>query len=256
MEIKAFPSISVIMGVNQNTAFLKEAINSILQQSHKEFEFLIIANNCEDGLISVLEQFKDPRIHLFRTAIGQLSFNLNFALNQSQGDLIVRMDSDDIAHPDRIKIQLQHFLENKSLVVLGTSCEHIDQEGKVIKVEVRPKTNLEIRSQIYYKNPICHPSVMFRKSEILKVGGYLGGRVSEDYSLWLRLIRNNEIIFKNLEEPLLKYRIHAEQSRGDRLGYAEAAGLVLTEFLLRPSLGRLMGFLISSFKIFKAKKCE
>lgn len=247
------PLVTVIMGVHQHNPFLNDAIQSILNQTFADFEFMIIANNCDDKLIEYLEAFKDSRIRMYRTSIGQLSFNLNFALNLSKSELIMRMDADDISHVDRIGTQYKLFNECPLLTVLGTSYEVIDSEGRVLSIKKQPSTNFEIRSQIFYSNPFCHPSVMFRKSEILKVGGYLGGKFCEDYGLWLRLCRNDKIEFRNLEKPLLKYRIHPDQTKGHRLGYAEAAGLVMTEFLLKPDLKKFLGIFLSSMKILKAK---
>lgn len=247
------PLVSVIMGVHEKNDYLIDAINSILEQTLNDLELIIVANGCSDELVSFLEIFSDPRIKLYRTDVPQLSFNLNYALNLSKADLVARMDSDDIAHPDRLLIQYNHLLQNPEVSVLGTAYEVIDSNNNVVREVTTLESNSDIRSHIYFENPFCHPTVMFRKSSVLNVGGYLGGKMSEDYGLWLRMARNEKYLFRNLNQLLLKYRIHSSQARGHRLGYAESAGLVLTEFLLKPSLNKFIGFIISSLKISRAK---
>lgn len=247
------PLVSVIMGVNKTNPFLRDAINSILNQTYTNFEFIIIANNCSDLLVEELSSFRDERIKLYQTSIGQLSFNLNYAINLSNAQLIMRMDADDISHPDRMAHQVKFLQENPDINVLGTSYEMVDEHNKTIKYVQALRTHKDIVSVIYLKNPIAHPTVMYRKETVLKEGGYLGGKMSEDYGLWLRMVRNKTGQFANLEKNLLKYRIHSEQSRGHRIAYSEAAGLVLTEFLLNPTVRRFTGMLISILKVFRSK---
>ena len=247
------PLVSVVMAVNRFNEHLPDAIHSILDQTFINFEFIIVANNCDDRLYDHLRSYTDNRIKLHRTQIGQLSFNLNYAINLATTDLIIRMDADDVSLPDRIAEQYAFLIQNPEISVLGTSYEMINSRSELLKVVNAIRDHYSIISNIYYKNPICHPSTMFRKSKVLIVGGYLGGSMTEDYGLWLRLARKGEVKFANLPKILLKYRVHDAQSRGHRISYSEAAGLVFTEFLIKPSFVKLLGSIISAFKIGKAK---
>ena len=250
------PFVSVIMAINKYTPYLEDAINSILEQEYKDFEFIIVANCCEMSLINYLNTFKDPRIRIFVSDICQLSYNLNLAIGKATGELVARMDADDVSLPGRLSQQVLYMRNNRNIDVLGSSYEIIDAEGAILGQCEKPVTNSKIRAQLFFKNPLCHPSVMYKRSTILKVGGYLGGRVSEDYGLWLRLARDPLVIFENTREALLEYRIHENQSKGDLLAYEEVSGLILTELLRRPTLLSFMGFgfSITKYLLIRFKK--
>ncbi|MGZ3790552.1 MAG: glycosyltransferase [Bacteriovorax sp.] len=252
------PKISVIMPVYLRNEYLLPAIASILNQSFKEFEFIIVANNCSDelwnDLLEIKEKFKDERIRLFRTLIGQISFNLNYAVNESRSELMARMDADDISHPERLQTQYDFMLQNSNVAVVGSCIDIINKEGKKISSQSRPMADKAIRNSLPFKNPFCHPSVMFRKSAFVKHSGYLGGRYSEDYYLWLRMARDKDIVFGNIQRPLLQYRLSDIQTRGLRWAYAEVAGLLWAEFLFQFKFKYFVGAVYSSLKIFRSRK--
>jgi glycosyltransferase involved in cell wall biosynthesis len=251
------PKISVIMPVYLRNEYLIPAMSSILEQTFRDFELLVVANNCSDELWEDLKTFQktmnDERLKIFRTVIGQISFNLNFAVNESRAELIARMDADDIAYPNRLATQYEFMTKNSNVDVLGSSFDIINNKGIKTGSIKKPLTNSEIRRALPYKNPFCHPSVMFRKKTFIKNSGYLGGRYSEDYNFWLRLARNKDVVFHNIEEPLLQYRHSDFQTRGLRLAYAEVAGHLWAEFLLQFKFKYFLGSIISSLKIFLAK---
>ncbi len=251
------PKISVIMPIYLNNEYLIPAINSILEQTFRDFELLVVANNCTDELWDELNIFKksvnDDRLRIFRTVIGQISFNLNFAINESRAELVARMDADDISYPNRLATQYEFMIKNSHIDVLGSSCDIINNLGIKTGSVKKPLTNSQIRLALPFKNPFCHPSVMFRKKTIIKNSGYLGGRYSEDYNLWLRLSRNKDVVFHNIEESLLQYRYSDIQTRGLRLAYAEVAGHLWAEFLFQLKFKYLLGTIISSLKIFLSR---
>jgi len=249
------PMISVVLPVYQNNNdYLDLAINSILNQSLEEFELIIVANSCDNKIWEYLQTFEDDRIRLFRTTIGQIAFNLNYAVNISQSDLIARMDADDISNKDRLKIQYEYLLNNPHVDIIGSGVNIIDKNNIKVDKLLNPQSNKKIRASLPYKNPFCHPTVVIRKSTLLNHAGYLGGFYSEDYSLWLRLARDKDIIFENIQEYLLDYRITDSQTRGSKLAYAEVAGLLWTEFIYKPNINYLLGAIISSFKVLMASK--
>ncbi len=227
----AQPQVSVILATHRDDGFLDAAIQSILDQKGIDFELIVVANNCTDDLWTKIQQLKDPRIRSFRTQIPQLSFNLNFALDQARGELIARMDSDDISQPDRLKFQYEFMRKHPEVAVLGSQVQLIDLHGKVIGTRELPLTHKEIVRRMKCSNCLCHPSVMFRKSQILGLGGYLGGRQSEDYQLWLRGIAEKKLVFGNLPETLLQYRVNPNSAQGSPLAYSEMVGHFAQLFL-------------------------
>jgi glycosyltransferase involved in cell wall biosynthesis len=192
---------------------LKEAISSVIDQTHKDFEFIIVDDGSRDGTRALIEAFADSRIRLISLPVNRgLVHALNVGLSEARGTLIARMDADDICLPTRLELQAAHFLDDKSLAVLGTSYTSIDPAGRVIgesaSLPTGPRITDILRTQ---GNCIAHPTVMMRKDLCLKVGGYrdLGGRYAQDYDLWLRMAEIGRL--DNLATPLLNYRVHDKQ---------------------------------------------
>ena len=254
----SMPKVSVILPVyHRNNEYLDLSVESILNQSLEELELIIVANNCDDRLWEHLQKYDEEKISLHRTVIEQIAFNLNYAVNISKADFIARMDADDIAHKERIKKQYEFLSENPQIDIVGTGVNLIDKNNKICDSVLHHKSNKKIRATLPYKNPFCHPTIMMRKSTLLKHAVYLGGFYSEDYSLWLRLARDDDVVFENIQENLLDYRISDSQTRGSRLAYAEIAGLLWAEFLYKKNISYFIGSIIALFKVFfSSKKME
>jgi hypothetical protein len=124
----------------------------------------------------------------------------------------------------------------------------IDKNSSTIGEKKYPENNNEIRKQIFYSSPLAHPSVMYKKKIVLQNGGYLNGKMSEDYDLWIRLMRDKNIKFYNIQENLTKYRIHSNQAKGNKLAYYEICGYMMRETLHQRSFKFFLGFLIYLFK--------
>ncbi len=239
---------SVVMCVNRDDGYLTEAINSILVQDYDNFEFIVIANNCSDELWNNLISLKNEKLTLYRTMVGQLTFNLNYALNLSHGHYIVRMDADDVALPNRLNILNDFLTENKDVDIVGTAAMFIDEDGRDLYRYCPPLDN--IKKLLYFKNTFIHPTVAIKKEALIKLRGYSGGFQSEDYDFWLRAIRFDDITLRNIDVVTLKYRINANQSRGSRLAYAESASYLLREFILVPSFILFSAVLVHVVKAF------
>lgn len=206
--------VSVLLPVNRDDGYLDAAVSSILNQTFKDFELLIIANNCTDELWSKIENIKelDARIKTFRLELGGLTFALNYGLNVAEGEYVARMDADDISLPERLEKQVVFLDKNISVVVLGTQIKYMDENNicKDILASNLPSDFNHLRKLSYFKCPIYHPTVMFRRTMILQIGGYKYGFYGEDYELWLRCIHQGYRI-SNLQDVLLKYRVHSSQ---------------------------------------------
>ena len=243
-------TFSVLLCVNKQQPWLVEAMESVLRQDDGDFEFLIAANACSDELWEELNHITsgDPRVRLFRTSIGQLAFNLNFLADHSHAEYLVRMDADDVSEINRIR-RLRQALMETTLDILGSAVLLIDEEGRQIGRMDFPESAAEIAHLLPTRTVFCHPAVVIRRSFLISLRGYLGGYASEDTDLWLRAFRAGARM-QNLSEPLLRYRIHNEQSLTTGNGYAEVAGHWLREWLIKPSYHNFKGIILAVGKSF------
>ena len=199
------PLISVVMPVYNAESFLREAVESILSQTYTNFEFIIINDGSTDNSGKILSDFNDHRMRVIGQPNAGIGKALNRGLDSASGELIARMDADDIALPQRFEKQVEFFLLHPDLALLGTWAEIIDSEGRHRSWHKHPTTNAAIKYALLKNSPFVHPSVMFRSSVIADVGKYdEGNLVFEDYDMWSRITRIHEAA--NLPEVLLKYR--------------------------------------------------
>lgn len=230
---------SVIMPVHQWHELLLPAIESILKQTDPDFEFLIVANG--PAAVALQSQLhpavcNDARVRVLTTPMPGLVFALNLAIQQAHGEYLVRMDGDDLSEPDRLQTMRQYLLEHPETDVLGSNYFMVNAQGDTIKMSSQPEDNAVIRRLLPFNCVLAHPTVAMRKSLVLRLQGYMYGQTSEDYDLWLRMLRHNPpVVFHNLRAPVFRYRVHVGQATGaNRIGLfvAHDIGLRLREFLL------------------------
>jgi glycosyltransferase involved in cell wall biosynthesis len=212
------PKVSIIMPVYNGEKFLKEAIESILNQTFTDFEFIIINDGSKDNSLSIIEEYKqkDSRIKIIDQKNLGIIKALNNGLKISKGKYIVRMDADDISLSDRIEKQLA-YLKKENAYLCGTWAHVIDKNGVInTKKEFNypPKTWTENKLSMIKWNPFIHPSVLFKRElyekEKDKNGNlYKNYKHIEDYELWTRI--NPKYKSVNIQEYLLNYRIHNNQ---------------------------------------------
>ena len=196
-----FDGITVLMPVYNGEAYLKEAIDSILNQTYKNFEFLIIDDGSSDRSIEIINAYKDARIKLVKNETNKgITQTLNIGIELAKYELIARMDADDVSLPLRLQKQYDYFLENPKIALLATWANEFYEDHKEIVYQLNP--------DYYYYNLVCecwiyHSSVMFRKSAVIEVGKYQYP-YCEDYDLWWRLTRKYDLAI--LPEALLNYR--------------------------------------------------
>jgi glycosyltransferase involved in cell wall biosynthesis len=211
---------SVLMSIYQgeNPLFFEQCLKSLVDQKLKASEVIIV----EDGIIPkelkvIIDDFREAlniKSLILKENSG-LAVALNFGLQHCKYNLVARMDSDDVSLADRFESQIKTFNESKNLDILGTYAQEIDSMSNKGRVRKMPLEHDEIYSCLY-AIPFIHPSVMFKKSSILKLGGYNNLlRRRQDYDLWFRAGKAG-LKFKNLSEILLLYRFdhntHARQS--------------------------------------------
>ncbi|CAA0282389.1 glycosyltransferase [Acinetobacter baumannii] len=240
------PKVTVLLPINRDDGFFKLALDSILYQTYRNFELLILANNCTNELWEeILKIAKiDNRIIPVRLDLGGLTFALNYGLNIAKGEYIARMDADDISYVDRLDKQVKFLDTFDDVVLVGTRIRLIDESSTPLQHQPKPKPTefKDILNYSYWTCPIAHPTVMFRKSDILKLGGYKFGYYGEDYDLWLRLIESNYKI-NNLSEILVDYRMHSQQLSS--IGFDKKISSAITSVMVYHLL------LTSNFKFLK-----
>ena len=206
--------ISVIMPVYNAEKYLEVAIKSILNQTYSKFEFLILNDFSTDDSISIINRYKklDNRIRVFsfKKKMGLVKL-LNFSLNKANYKYLARMDSDDISHENRLKIQLNYLLKNPKVGVVGSFVKIIDNKGVLKKLWKYPVTNADIKKHLAYESCIPHPATMMNAKYVKAVGGYREiAELVEDYDLWTRLSCVCEMA--NIPYFLFSYREHKSSS--------------------------------------------
>lgn len=205
------PEISVIMSVYNGQDYLGEAIESILNQTFKNFELLIVNDASVDSSKEIMESYKDSRIVIISNekTLG-LAKSLNKALKLAKGEFIARMDADDIATNNRLEVQISQarFL---NCDVLGSSVDAFNKDGKIDRWNF-PSTYPEIFLKGLYSPPFAHPTVFFRKELVLSLMYNEDCIYAQDYELWSRMLFEFKISkVYNLRDCLLKYRLHENQ---------------------------------------------
>lgn len=206
--------VTVLMPVYNGAKYLREAIKSILGQTFKYFEFLIIDDGSTDKSLEIIKSYGDDRIKLVTIKHAGIVGALNRGLDLAQGEYIVRMDADDISCPDRLEKQVRFMDAHPQVGVCG-SCVKIFTRfkllGYVIKLPTEPET---IKSELKIHNVIQHPSVIIRKSFFDKYKLRYSEKFphAEDYDLWVRVSKLFPLA--NIPEVLLYYR-YRPQSVGD-----------------------------------------
>ncbi|MGR3175962.1 MAG: glycosyltransferase [Candidatus Scalindua sp.] len=191
--------------------FLIQAIESILGQTYKNFEFLITIDNPEYKYRNILVDYcnKDQRVKLIhnKTNIG-LTKSLNNAIGIVRGKYVARQDADDISLPQRLEMQYNFLENNPEYSIVGTNIRFVDDNGRFIRRFRRPIDPKRINKIMLRKNPLVHGTVLMNKEDLISVGNYNENiTCAQDYELWWRFVRNNRKIF-NMKSALYYRRKH------------------------------------------------
>lgn len=204
------PKISVIMPAYNAEKYIAEAIDSILNQTFGDFEFIILNDSSADHTEEIIRSYTDPRIVYLKNAQNMgVAATLNRGLSVAKGEYIARMDADDISLPERFEKQVAFLDKNPAVAVLGAGLERFDEGGTLDTV--LPATDpKQMHIDLLFACGLAHPSVMMRACVIRGLGGYdLAFEGLEDYELWCRVARKYQVT--TLPEVLLRYRIHSAQ---------------------------------------------
>lgn len=206
------PAISVVLGVYNGQRFLAEAIEAILNQTFRDFEFIAVDDGSTDKTPKILREFasRDPRLKVIRIPHGGIVDAANAGLAAARAPLIARADADDITMPERFEKQIKYMAEHPEVVCLGSRMWLMEPYGSIIDESKHPLTHEEIDWELLRGNgwAMPQPVAMLRKEAIDKVGGYRKEYLwSEDLDLFLRMAEAGRMA--NLPDLLVKYRNHA-----------------------------------------------
>lgn len=243
------PRISVIMSVYNQEDYLSDAINSILNQTYSDFEFIIVNDGSNDKSSDVINSFNDARIrHLTNDGNKGLIYSLNRAIKESNNpEFIARMDSDDISLPTRFEEQINYMEKNPDVGILGTAITFFGNDLPEFDLKY-PLSNSEIVPSMLWMNPIAHPTVLIRMKHIGNLYKYDADfHKLEDYALWVNLI--GKFLFCNLPNVLLKYRRHKGNVTGSYSTDQSKSQKALINILSTASLNANFNFTDEEIKV-------
>lgn len=230
--MKFKPLVSVIMSVyNEVPEYLIQSVDSILKQTYKNIEFLIVDDGCKAAIKKKLSNIvtADSRIRLFEQRNKGLTKTLNWMIRHSNGTYIARQDSDDISAPDRIEKQVTYLLAKPNFKLLGTGCFIIDTKGKVLRQERVLTKSSVLKRKLKRTNQFVHGSVMF-KADIFKNEKNMYCEIcnyAQDYDLFLRISEQYKIA--NISKPLYKYRISNDSISHSKMHEQLFMGMIVRE---------------------------
>lgn len=202
------PDVSVIMPVYNGMPFVREALGSLLGQTLRDIEVIVLDDASTDGTSEYLDSICDERLRVFKCPKQGYAPLLNYGLTLATAPYAARMDADDVSLPQRLERQLQIMRDDPDVVVCGCQAAVIDRTGSGLGHWSVPVHDALIKFRLLGAgDSLLHPGVMYRVADVRAVGGYDVSLVpAEDYDLWWRLIGRGK--FANSSEPLLRYRVH------------------------------------------------
>lgn len=200
------PLVSIVLPVYNTEKYITESVQSILDQTYKNLEIIIVEDGSQDNTLKILQKFKnkDNRIKLVEHSKNYgLIKSLNDGLTFATGKYIARMDADDISKPERIQKQVEFLENNPDIYLVGTFAESIDEDGIYLRDIILDTGSDKVTSNLLKKITPLHPSIMFRNTgDVI----YREKAIAcEDVDMYLRLIEKNKK-FDNLPMTLIKYR--------------------------------------------------
>lgn len=209
--------VSIIVPTYNRFQFLKETIDSILDQTFKDFELIIVDNYSVDNTEKVVKSYSDKRIKYFKNNNnGVIAVNRNFAIKKSKGEYIAFCDDDDLWYPTKLEKQIKEFEKDKKVALVCTNAVRFNKDGET--GSINKKTDEDFSFEALLKNNSIFCSSVLVKKSVLKDVGYFDENpkilAGEDYELWLRIAKKHKI--KHIKEPLLKYRCHPGALRKEK----------------------------------------
>lgn len=200
------PLVTVLMPTYKGAKYLRETIDSVLSQTFKDFEFLIINDCSPDDTDEIIAKYDDPRIRYVKNEknLG-ISGSSNYGFSIARGKYIARQDHDDISLPDRLQKQVDYLESHPETGLVGTGFRVFGSKSKTV---IYPENDADIKALLLFKMPLAHQTSMMRKSVFVDNGLRYDESFasSNDRKLWIEAM--DYMAFHNLSEPLLRYRMY------------------------------------------------
>lgn len=210
------PKVSVVMPAYNAEKYIGEAIDSILNQTFNDFEFIIIYDGSTDRTKEIILEYDDPRIVLLENETNcGIVVTLNKGLDAAKGEYIARMDADDISVPERLTIQVEYMDNNPEIGVLGAGLKKFGDEINEEK-RIFSQNSDQLKAELLFATCIAHPTVVMRKAvlDTFHIRYEIEYAGAEDFLMWWRLSQRTKI--STIPDILLNYRIHKSQITHDK----------------------------------------
>jgi glycosyltransferase involved in cell wall biosynthesis len=210
VEKNNIPSVSVLLPVYNAAPYLREAIDSILNQTYKDFELLAINDGSTDGSREILDEYTDPRIIIIDNPQNMgLIKTLNTGIRHARGEFLARMDADDLSKPDRFEQQINLLKKKPEIGVVGCWVQRFGVDNEVVNY---PEHDDEIKASLPFFNSMVHAGAMMRKDlfERNNIEYDINYKDAEDYRLWFQFLPLTK--FYSIQEILYFWRIHESQA--------------------------------------------
>jgi hypothetical protein len=216
------PRVTVLMAVHDGEPYVRDAVRSVLDQTFGDFEFVIVDDASTDGTVTTIESFGDDRIRLFRNErnLGQVP-SLNIGLREARGEIVARIDADDVSRPTRLERQLSVLDANPRVGLVGSWMTLVDERGSTVG-SLR-KTLVDFADFVFHtlimRVWVSHPAAAYRRDPVIALGGYDEATgPSEDKDLWRKLALERWDA-RIVPEELVLYRLHEAQLSQTRAAY-------------------------------------
>lgn len=207
--------VSVLLPVHNGARYIESATRSILDQTHRDLELVVVDDGSTDGSAEIVSALSDCRVRLIRNErnLG-LPASLNRGLSAARAGIVARQDADDLSHPRRLEAQVAFLEANPAIGLLGTQAWLIDEDGRCKGSVAHACAHESLIWELMFDNAFVHTSVAFRREAVALHGGYdETSAYNEDYDLWVKLARTTRLA--NLPERLVAWRSHgASKTRG------------------------------------------
>jgi glycosyltransferase involved in cell wall biosynthesis len=204
--MKDKPLVSIVIPVHNGEEYIKEAIDSCLNQTYGNIEIIVVDDKSTDDTLKILKEYRDKITVISVEKQNGLGNVLNIGIRASKGQYIARMDADDVMYPSRIEKQVEYMQEHPSCVAVSGQIDIIDSDGNITGHREYAIEDRDIKKNMFLFQPFAHPAVMLRKSTLEDVGLYPENMWKvEDVKLFFLLSQKGE--FHNIEDTVLKYRM-------------------------------------------------
>ena len=226
--------VTVVMSAYNVKPFVEEAVDSVLAQTYRDFDFVVVDDGSTDGTTEVLRGLHDPRLLVVEQPNAGVWAALNTGLRHAHRELVARMDADDVTHPRRLALEVDFLDRHPHVGLLGTGFYKIDGDGRILMLVHYPTDDRALKRQLTRENAFLHPTVVFRRAILDRTGPYRRHE-AEDYDLWLRM--SERVTVANLETPL-----HGLRRTGQtRVAQFEREIIASAQELRDQALGRCLG---------------